>query len=94
MPDNDGAKRHSLTIKDRSEISITGVSAVIAFDEGGVVVNTCEGKLCISGSGLHVGVFDEGRGELNLTGHVDSIKYSENHTAKNVTGRVIKRMFG
>ena len=45
---------HSLILKDRKEISLTGVTDVDSFDENSIVAYTDFGELTIGGSNLHI----------------------------------------
>lgn len=48
------AKGHSILIKDRESITITGVLDVLSFDENNIDIETEMGMLTIKGNELHV----------------------------------------
>lgn len=69
---------HNLILKDRKEISITGVTDVDSFDENSVVAYTNFGELTISGNNLHIGALDTEKGELSIDGEISSLCYLDN----------------
>ena len=69
---------HNLILKDRKEISITGVTDVDSFDENSVVAYTNFGELTISGNNLHIGALDTEKGELSIDGEITSLCYLDN----------------
>ena len=69
---------HNLILKDRKEISLTGVTDVDSFDENSVVAYTDYGELTISGNNLHIGALDTEKGELSIDGEISSLCYLDN----------------
>ena len=69
---------HNLILKDRKEISLTGVTDVDSFDENSVVAYTNYGELTISGNNLHIGALDTEKGELSIDGEISSLCYLDN----------------
>lgn len=82
-------KDHKLEITNRSKLCITGVTDVDNFNQEEIYAKTDYGKLCIKGSNLNIEVLDVDCGNLNVTGSIVSVTYS--NTASN--GSVLKRMF-
>ncbi len=79
MTDNkDRLLEHSLILKDRKEISLTGVTDVDSFDENSIVAYTNCGELTISGNNLHIGALDTEKGELSVDGEISSLCYLDN----------------
>lgn len=65
-----------ITVKNRTKMSISGVTEVISFDETAVNLKTVCGELCVEGEGLHIGVLDTERGVVSLEGStIDGIYY-------------------
>lgn len=65
-----------ITVKNRTKMSISGVTEVISFDETAVDLKTVCGELCVEGEGLHIGVLDTERGIVTLEGRtIDGIYY-------------------
>ncbi len=70
-------KNHSLTLDNRQRAALTGVSEVLAFDEGQVVLMTEGGEIAIGGEGLHVTKLTLEEGQMAVEGKIDSIVYSQ-----------------
>jgi len=85
---------HQLDISMRQTGKITGVTDVIAFDSNQILLETTEGMLTINGSELHVSRLHIEDGEVDVSGKVDSLLYSENGSyRKKQKGSLLKRMF-
>ena len=68
---------HSFLSKMRSGIYIDGVSDVISFDEGGVVLLTSCGNMAVEGEDLHVTVLNIEDGIVEISGKVNGLSYFE-----------------
>lgn len=66
---------HSLTMNDRKDISLTGVSEVKEFSPVRVILKTLMGNLCIRGKKLNISKLNTDTGELYVSGSIDMIKY-------------------
>lgn len=69
---------HSVILKDRKEISLTGVTDVDSFDESSIVAYTDFGELTISGSNLHISTLNTDTGDLTIDGEISSLIYLDN----------------
>lgn len=69
---------HSLILKDRKEISLTGVTDVDSFDENSIVAYTNYGELTINGNELHISALNTDSGELSIDGEITSLIYLDN----------------
>ena len=69
---------HSLILKDRKELTLTGVTDVDSFDENSIVAYTDYGELTVNGNNLHISTLNTDTGELNIDGEVSSMIYLEN----------------
>lgn len=68
---------HTLYMSDRKEANISGVQDVRSFDEQEIVLETELGILLIRGSNLHIGRLTLEKGEIDISGKVDSYIYTE-----------------
>lgn len=93
MDEKNVEKGHCISINDRKYGKLTGINNVISFDPDLVVLITKQGKLTMKGKELHVIKLDVERGEIEFSGRVDSIIYTEIKTPGQVTTGIIKRMF-
>jgi len=69
---------HHLILEEREKLTVTGVSRVLSCDEQSACMDTAKGRLTITGQRLSVGELSLERGELQLTGRVEQLEYTEN----------------
>lgn len=81
---------HSLTLKNRKSLSITGVTEVISVEEEAVAVKTGLGTLVIQGRGLKIRTLSPEGGRVEVDGTVTAISYEEPRR----TGGALRRLFG
>ncbi len=93
MEDNKQIRKHHLNLNDRKEAQITGVRDVRSFDDHEIILETDLGILMIRGSELHMGRLTLEKGEVDISGHVDSFVYSELKGFKKSGDSVLKRLF-
>ena len=70
-----GAGSYGLRMRMREALELSGVTAADSFDEEAVRLQTLGGILLIQGAGLHVDRLDLEKGEVTLSGRVDSLEY-------------------
>ena len=80
---------HGLSLKERKELSITGVTEVVSFDEETVVLRTSLGTLIIQGSGLHLNQLSQNGGQVEVSGTVSTLVYQEPRQSGG-----LRRLFG
>lgn len=85
-----GAKPHSISMEDRSKLSVTGVEDVESFDENVIVMNTTQGDLIVRGTGLHIGKISLDVGQLNVEGSITELSYED----KTPSGGFWQKLFG
>jgi sporulation protein YabP len=73
---------HELTMSERKKAKITGVKEVISFDSNEILLDTTKGILAFQGENLHVKRLTLEKGEVDLEGDIDELKYSNLHSAK------------
>ena len=81
---------HKLTLNQRSELTMTGVTDVVSFDEGTVVLHTDLGTLVIQGNALQLKTLSADGGQIAVEGHICSLLYEEPRQ----TGGWLGRLFG
>lgn len=72
-----GKGMHKLTLTNRGALSLNGVVDVISFDLNEVLLETEAGMLTVKGQDLHVNHLTLEKGEVELSGNVDSLLYSD-----------------
>ena len=94
LVENDNiSKAHKLMMLNRKSMEITGVEDVISFDTKEVLLETTMGILTIKGEDLKVNRLSIEKGQLEIEGTVDSMKYSEISSYKRKKESMLKRMF-
>ncbi|MBR1659139.1 MAG: sporulation protein YabP [Oscillospiraceae bacterium] len=75
-------KSHSLTLEDRSRLSLSGVEEVASFDEGEIVLRTALGGLTVGGEGLTVSRLDVGDGNVEVQGKISELRYDDTESRR------------
>ena len=81
---------HELCVGMRRQMSVTGVSEVLSFDERCVVLRSTCGEMTVEGSELRIGVLDTERGLVSLCGRIDTVYYSDERDGEK---RGLRRLF-
>lgn len=87
-------KTHKLIISNRRTGTISGISDVLSFDIGEILLETEQGMLMIKGTDLHVNRLTLDKGEIDIEGKIDSFTYSDmqgfGKTGESFFGRLFK----
>lgn len=70
-------RAHKFMLTNRRTCMVSGVSDVLSFDLGEILLETDQGMLLIKGSDLHVNRLTLEKGEVDIEGKIDSLTYSE-----------------
>ncbi len=81
---------HGVILENRKQISLSGVSECIGFDEETIQLNTKLGKLTIKGSGLHIQNYNTDTGELSAEGKIHAIVYTASDNQKSFFGKIFR----
>ena len=81
---------HILTLAQRKELTMTGVSEVVSFDDAAVVLRTELGTLTVQGQGLRLRTLSTDGGQVSVTGEVSALTYEE----PRAPGGWMRRLFG
>ncbi|MDY2627100.1 MAG: YabP/YqfC family sporulation protein [Lachnospiraceae bacterium] len=68
---------HRILVTDRAWMQISGVLEVISFDTEEIILDTEEGRMRITGTGLQVKQLVIESGDLEIEGRPDSITYTD-----------------
>ncbi len=68
---------HSLGLKDRKTLTLTGVTEVVSFDDQAVLLATTLGNLHIQGQGLKLKQLTLEGGQVEVQGKIDALVYEE-----------------
>lgn len=85
---------HTVSMKDRACIDLTGVTDVEKFDENIVIARTDHGKLTVKGAGLKVLSLDIDALDksLRIEGKINSLEYS--NSGRSRTESLASKLFG
>ena len=71
-------RSHSLALKDRSRLALTGVTRIISCDENAAVLETPLGNLTVGGQELQIGELSTQSGQVQISGRIEYLQYAEN----------------
>ena len=71
---------HALTLDRRKSLTMTGVTEVVSFDDGAVVLRTALGMLTVQGNGLRLNTLSTDGGQMAVTGEISLLSYEEPRT--------------
>lgn len=66
---------HSISLANRQNMELSGVTNVITFDEEEILLNTTQGYLSINGTELHINMLNLDQGQVAIQGIVDNLAY-------------------
>lgn len=88
------AQNHKLVVNNRKTSMVTGVLDVLSFDLNEILLETEQGMLMVKGTDMHVNRLNLEKGEVDLSGNIDSIAYSQSHVAKGQGEHFWAKLFG
>ena len=86
-------KAHKLVLNNRKTCVMTGILDVLAFDLNEILLETEQGVLVIKGKDLHVNRLSLEKGEVDVTGQIDSCIYSDVQAAKKKDENFFVKLF-
>ena len=81
---------HKLTLNERKSLTMTGVTEIVSFDDGAVILRTGLGTLVIQGQDLKLKTLSLEGGQVAVDGNISALIYEEPRQ----TGSWLRRMFG
>ena len=79
---------HKLTLNERRQLSMTGVTEVVSFDEGCVVVKTSLGTLVVQGQSLQLKQLEGGN--VAVEGEIAGLQYEQNRPEGGWLSRIFR----
>ena len=86
-------KSHKLVVNKRKTSLVTGVLDVLSFDLNEILLETEQGMMMVKGSDLHVNRLSLEKGEVDLSGNIDSITYADMKQTATQGGKLLARLF-
>lgn len=71
-------QEHGLTLQNRRELNLTGVSRILRYDEDSATLVTAMGNLTVGGQGLQVSELSVRTGQVHIAGRIEYLQYTEN----------------
>lgn len=81
---------HRLTLNERRQLTMTGVSEVVSFDDAAVVLRTELGTLVIQGQQLQLKTLSLEGGQVAVEGSIASMHYDDTRQG----GGWLRRLMG
>ena len=81
---------HKLSLDQRKNLTMTGVTEVVSFDENTVVLKTGLGMLVVQGRELQLKTLSENGGNVAVEGYITSLSYEEPRLAGGWLSRFIR----
>ena len=81
---------HKLVLNERSQLTMSGVSEVVSFDDSVVVLRTALGVLTVQGKDLQLKNLSLDGGNVAVDGHIAALYYEEPRQP----GGWARRLFG
>ena len=93
MEERQVQKTHKLVVNNRKTSLVTGVLDVLSFDLNEILLETEQGMLMVKGSDMHVNRLSLEKGEVDLSGNIDSIAYSDVHAQGKQAENIFSKLF-
>lgn len=90
MMDNSIRLPHKLTLNERNNLSVSGVSEVVSFDDTAVVMRTDLGMLTVHGQQLQLKNLSLEGGMVAVEGNVAALIYEEPRQERGFLGRFFR----
>lgn len=68
---------HKLQLNERRQLTMTGVTEVVSFDEGAVILQTSLGTLIVQGRELQLKTLSLEGGQVAVDGNISALTYKE-----------------
>lgn len=83
-------RAHTLSLKDRKKLALTGVLEVSSFDEQAAILKTPLGNLLVQGEHLQLKQLDPNGGDVTVEGEITGLTYEQPRQS----GGWLARLFG
>ena len=93
MEERQALKSHKLVVNNRKPSLVTGVLDVLSYDLNEILLETEQGMLMVKGSEMHVNRLSLEKGEVDLSGNIDSIAYSDVHAPGKQGENLLSKLF-
>ena len=84
---------HRLLLTNRKSCTLSGVVDVLSFDLTEILLETDQGMLMMKGADLHVNRLTLEKGEIDISGRIDSLTYTDEGRSVKSGESFLARMF-
>lgn len=77
MEERQASRQHKIILTNRGTCALNGISDILSFDVNEILLETDLGMLMIRGTDLHVNRLTLEKGEVDVSGKIDSLQYSD-----------------
>ena len=77
MEERQASRQHRVILTNRGTCALNGISDILSFDVNEILLETEQGMLLIKGNDLHVNRLSLEQGEVDVTGKIDGLTYSD-----------------
>ena len=81
---------HKLTLNDRKNLTLTGVTEIVSFDDTTIILQTHLGALEVQGQSLQLKTLSIDGGQVIVSGHISTLIYDEPRAAGGFWGRLFR----
>lgn len=81
---------HKLTLNERKQLTVTGVTEVVSFDEATVIAHTELGTLVVQGKNLQLKTLLPEGGQVAVDGNISALIYEEPRAVGSLWQRLLK----
>ncbi|MCD8366073.1 MAG: sporulation protein YabP [Clostridiales bacterium] len=86
-------QQHKVVLSNRSACSLNGITDILSFDVNEILLETNLGMLMVRGKDLHVNRLTLEKGEVDLSGEIDSLQYSDMKKGSGQEESFLHRLF-
>ena len=79
---------HKLSLSQRKDLAVTGVTEVVSFDDRTVLLRTSLGTLVIQGQQLQLKQLSLEGGNVSVEGEISALVYEDNPSSRGIWGRL------
>ena len=84
---------HNCLMYNRNQMELTGVINVISFDSSEIILTTNLGDLLIKGTELHISKLNLEKSDIDISGKIDAIIYSNKSLSEKNAKGIMARLF-
>ena len=83
-------KPHSISLENRKNLIVSGVTEVESFDEHEIILETSSGSLMIHGEGLSISRLSVENGDVNVQGLISELLYEDTAPKQSFWARLLR----